>query len=216
MTEILPLLATATLETLIMVGLAMPLAAVGGLILAVLLVITAPGRIAARPALWRVLSAITNFGRSIPFIILVVAIVPLTRALVGTSIGTRAAIVPLVLGAIPYAARLLEGAILEVDPGVVEAVIAMGASPWQLVSKVYLPETMPALIRALTIMTVTLIGYSTMAGAIGGGGLGDLAIRYGYQRFRPDVTASTVVVIVILVQTIQWGGDLFAKHFDRR
>jgi ABC-type methionine transport system permease subunit len=145
-----------------------------------------------------------------------VAVVPLTRLLVGTSIGTDAAIVPLILAAIPYTARLVESALLEVDGGVIEAVITMGATPWQVMTRAYLPEAVPAILRALTIMVITLISYSAMAGAIGGGGLGDLAIRYGYQRFRPDVTLSTVVVLVLMVQAVQFTGDRLSRFFDRR
>jgi ABC-type methionine transport system permease subunit len=199
-----------------MVAVATVVSAAGGLALGMLLVATANGRVLRSPALHRILAAIVNIGRSIPFIILMVAVVPLTRLIVGTSIGTDAAIVPLILGAIPYAARLVESAFLEVDGGVVEAVITMGATPWQVVTKAYLPEAVPALIRALTIMIITLISYSAMAGAIGGGGLGDLAIRYGYQRFRPDVTVSTVIVLVAMVQAVQFTGDRLSRFFDRR
>lgn len=123
---------------------------------------------------------------------------------------------PLVVGVIPYVARLVESALIEVDPGVVEAVITMGATPWQVIGKAYLPEAIPALFRAMTIMSITLVSYSAMAGAIGGGGLGDLAIQYGYQRFRPDVMVATAIVLVIIVQTLQFVGDSLAKRFDRR
>jgi len=214
--ELFSLLLTSTLETLYMVGIAAVLSAAGGLILGILLLVTAPGRVLPAPAIHKTLTILTNFGRSIPFIIVVVAIVPFTRLIVGTSIGTNAAIVPLVIGAIPYVARLVESALIEVDPGVVEAVVTMGATPWQLITRAYLPEAIPALFRALTIMTITLVSYSAMAGAIGGGGLGDLAIRYGYQRFRPDVTLATVIVLVAIVQTFQFAGDTLAKRFDRR
>jgi ABC-type methionine transport system permease subunit len=216
MNELVGLLWQATLETVYMVAVATVVSAAGGLALGMLLVATANGRVLRSPALHRILAAIVNIGRSIPFIILMVAVVPLTRLIVGTSIGTDAAIVPLILGAIPYAARLVESAFLEVDGGVVEAVITMGATPWQVVTKAYLPEAVPALIRALTIMIITLISYSAMAGAIGGGGLGDLAIRYGYQRFRPDVTVSTVIVLVAMVQAVQFTGDRLSRFFDRR
>jgi ABC-type methionine transport system permease subunit len=210
------LLWQGTLETLYMVGVAAIFSALGGLVGGVLLVATAPGNISPAPIFHRTLAFIVNIGRSIPFIILMVAVVPLTRLIVGTSIGTDAAIVPLILAAIPYVARLVESALLEVDRGVIEAVISMGATPWQVVIKAYLPEAVPALVRALTIMTITLISYSAMAGAIGGGGLGDLAIRYGYQRFRPDVTLSVVVVLVVMVQALQFAGDRLSRYFDRR
>jgi ABC-type methionine transport system permease subunit len=209
MNEILGLLLPATAETLGMVGIAAILSGATGLLLGLLLVVASPG-------LYRLLSAVTNFGRSVPFIIIVVAIVPLTRLIAGTSIGTRAAIVPLVVGSIPYVARLVEVAIREVEPGVVEAVQAMGATTWQLVSKVYLPEALPSLVRAMTVMAITLLNYSAMVGAIGGGGLGDLAIRYGYQRFRPDIMVVTVLVLVVLVQVLQISGDRIASRLDRR
>jgi ABC-type methionine transport system permease subunit len=216
MSELSVLLWQATLETLYMVGLSALFSAIGGLAGGVLLVAMAPGNIAAAPVFHRVLTSLVNFGRSVPFIILMVAVVPFTRWIVGTSIGTEAAIVPLIVAAIPYVARLVESALLEVDRGVIEAVLTMGATPWQVITKAYLPEAVPALFRALTIMSITLISYSAMAGAIGGGGLGDLAIRYGYQRFRPDVTINTVVVLVIIVQVVQFGGDRLARYFDRR
>ncbi|WP_031498284.1 methionine ABC transporter permease [Bryobacter aggregatus] len=214
--SLLPLLSKATLETLVIVAVALPLAGLGGLLLGVLLVLSAPGGLLPQPLLRNLLGGIINFGRSVPFIILMVALVPVTRWLVGTSIGTAAAIVPLVFGAIPYGARLVEAALLEIDPGVRQAVEVMGARPWQIVTKVYLPEALPSLIRAATLLAVTLINYSAMAGAVGGGGLGDLAIRYGYQRFRPDVMLSTVLVLVALVQGLQWAGDRLSAHADRR
>src|SRR5690554_5300524 len=206
----------ALLETLAMVGVATTLAELGGLPLGVLLVATGPGRILASPRLHQVLGLVVNVGRSIPFIILMVAIIPFTRWLVGTSIGTAAAMVPLTVAAIPYVARLVESSLNEVDPGVVEAAVAMGASPWQVIRKVYLPEAVPSLIRGATITAITLVGYSAMAGAIGGGGLGDLAIRYGYQRFRTDVMLVTVAVLVLLVQTMQLLGNYWARRLDRR
>ena len=216
MSEVAGLLWQSTLETLYMVGVSAVFSCLGGLGLGVLLVATARENVAASPVVHRLLTSIVNIGRSIPFIILMVAVVPLTRVIVGTSIGTDAAIVPLILGAIPYVARLVESALLEVDQGVIEAVRSMGATPRQVITKVYLPEAVPGLIRALTIMIITLISYSAMAGAIGGGGLGDLAIRYGYQRFRPDVTVSTVVVLVLMVQAVQFTGDRLSRYFDRR
>jgi ABC-type methionine transport system permease subunit len=216
MSELAGLLWQATLETVYMVAISALFSALGGLVGGVLLVATEKDGIAAAPVFHRSLAAIVNIGRSIPFIILMVAVVPLTRLIVGTSIGTDAAIVPLILAAVPYVSRLVESALLEVDKGVVEAVISMGATPWQVVTRVYLPEAVPALIRALTIMTITLISYSAMAGAIGGGGLGDLAIRYGYQRFRPDVTLSVVVVLVAMVQVLQFAGDRLSRYLDRR
>ncbi|MCU1320563.1 MAG: Lipoprotein YaeC family [Acidobacteriaceae bacterium] len=215
MKTLLQLLWEPTLQTIWMVGVSALLSGVGGLVLGVLLVTTSRDQVLSAPWLYRTLNTITNIGRSVPFIILMVAIIPLTRWLVGTAIGTTAAMVPLVIGAIPYVGRLVEGALREVDSGVIEAVLTMGATPWQTIRKAYLPEAVPALIRAMTVVTITLVSYSAMAGAIGGGGLGDLAIRYGYQGFRPDVMISTVVVLVVFIQVIQFLGDALARHYQR-
>lgn len=210
------LLWKSTLETLYMVGVSTLLAAIGGLVVGVLMVATERGRVLSAPRLNRVLGAVVNVGRSVPFIILLVAIIPLTRWMTGSAIGTQAAIVPLVVGTIPYVARLVEAALKEVDGGVVEAVVSMGATPWQVITRAYLPEAVPALVRAVTLTAITLIGYSAMAGAVGGGGLGDVAVRYGYQRFRPDVMLATVVILVALVQLIQLAGETLARRYDRR
>jgi len=164
----------------------------------------------------KVLGTVVNIGRSIPFIILLVAIIPFTRFIVGSSIGTAAAIVPLTVGAIPFIARLVEGALLEVPSGLVEAAQAMGATPQQIVTKVLLPEALPGIINAITITLVTLVSYSAMAGTVGGGGLGDVGIRYGYQRFNGTVMMITVVMLVILVQLIQSVGDHLVKRVDHR
>lgn len=164
----------------------------------------------------KVLGIIVNIGRSIPFIILLVAIIPFTRFIVGSSIGTAAAIVPLTIAAIPFIARLVEGALLEVPAGLVEAALAMGANPMQIITKVLLPEALPGIINAATITLVTLVGYSAMAGTVGGGGLGDVGIRYGYQRFDGTVMMITVVILVILVQIIQSVGDFLVKRVDHR
>ncbi len=214
MNDLLQLLGEATLQTVLMVSVSVAISGVGGLILGVLLVTTESGHVLSAPCLYRILSVVTNIGRSVPFIILMVAILPLTRWLVGTSIGTTAAMVPLVVGAIPYVARLVEGALREVDDGVIEAVLTMGSTPWQVIRKAYLPEATPALIRAITVVAITLVSYSAMAGAIGGGGLGDLAIRYGYEGFRPDVMLATVLVLIVLIQLIQLFGDTLAKYFE--
>jgi len=164
----------------------------------------------------KVLGTVINIGRSIPFIILLVAIIPFTRFIVGSSIGTSAAIVPLTIAAIPFIARLVEGALLEVPSGLVEAAQAMGAKPMQIIMKVLLPEALPGIINAITITLVTLVGYSAMAGTVGGGGLGDVGIRYGYQRFDGTVMMITVVILVILVQIIQSLGDHLVKRVDHR
>jgi D-methionine transport system permease protein len=149
-------------------------------------------------------------------IILVVAIVPLTRLIAGTSIGTRAAVVPLTIAAIPFIGRVIEAAIREVDQGLVEAARAFGASPLQIVQKVLLPEAMPAVILALTLTVVSLLGYSAMVGAVGGGGLGDLGIRYGYQRFMPEVMVTVVLILIALVQGVQTLGEVIARRLDKR
>jgi len=184
--------------------------------LGVLLVITDRGGLLQNLALNRSLGAVVNATRSTPFIILLVALIPLTRLLVGTSIGTGAAIVPLSIAAIPFVGRLVENALREVDGGLIEAAQAMGATPSQIIIKVLIPEALPSIIAGLTITIVSLIGYSAMAGAVGGGGLGDLGIRYGYQRFLPDVMAAVVIVLIALVQVIQFGGDKLSRHFNHR
>jgi D-methionine transport system permease protein len=212
----LGLLLDALLETLAMVAASSALAGLLGVPLGIVLVATSPGHVLERPALNRVLGAIVNAARSTPFIILLVAIIPLTRLLVGTSLGTTAAIVPLTFAAIPFVARVAEAALREVDHGLIEAAQAMGASPLQIVVKVLVPEALPGLVAALTITVVNLIGYSAMAGAVGGGGLGDLGIRYGYQRFQPEVMAAVVAVLIVLVQAVQSLGDRLARRLDRR
>ena len=210
------LLLQALGETLLMVLASALFSSLIGIPLGVALHVTKRGQILQHPALNRILGAIINLGRSIPFIILLVAIIPLTRLIVGTSIGTVAAIVPLTIGAIPFVARLIEGALIDVPAGLVEAAQAMGAKPLQIIQKVLLPEALPGILNCLTITLVTLINYSAMAGAIGGGGLGDVGIRYGYQRFDPLVMITTVAMLVILVQLIQSLGDRLVKHVDHR
>ncbi|MET4693668.1 methionine ABC transporter permease [Endozoicomonas lisbonensis] len=209
------LLARSLWETIYMTGLSGLMSFVFGIPLGVLLYITKPGRFMASPVVNMVLGAVVNATRSVPFIILMVAIIPLTRMLVGTSIGTTAAIVPLTLAAIPFVARIAEGAINEVPGGLIEAAQAMGATPLQIITRVLLPEARPGLINGMTITLVTLVGYSAMAGAIGGGGLGDLGIRYGYQRFDGVIMLATVVVLIVLVQLVQSAGDRLQTHFDR-
>ncbi len=212
----LGLLFEALVETVIMVAISSGLAALGGVPLGVVLVVTAPGHVLERPGLHRALGAVVNAARSTPFIILLVAIIPFTRLVVGTSIGTAAAVVPLTVAAIPFVARLAEAALREVDPGLVEAAVAMGATPRQVVTKVLVPEALPGLVAAATITVVNLISYSAMAGAVGGGGLGDLGIRYGYQRFQPEVMLTVVVVLIVLVQGVQSLGDRVARRLNRR
>ncbi|WP_123670859.1 methionine ABC transporter permease [Actinocorallia herbida] len=199
-----------------MVWVSAVLTALGGLLLGVLLILTDRGGLAPCVPVNRVLGLVVNVGRSLPFIILMVAVLPLTRAVVGTTIGTEAAIVPLTIGAIPFFARLAETALREVDPGVVAAARAMGASRGQIVGKVLLREARPGLVAGLTVTVITLIGYSAMAGAIGGGGLGDLAIRYGYQRFETGTMIACVAVLVVLVQVIQMLGDLLVRRLSHK
>ncbi|MDN6181056.1 MAG: ABC transporter permease [Halomonas subglaciescola] len=210
------LILQATLDTLYMVGVSGVISTLLGVPLGILLNITRPGQIIAMPVINQVLSVVTNVGRSIPFIILMVAIIPFTRLLVGTSIGINAASVPLTIAAIPFVARLVEGALNEISPGLIEAAQAMGATPWQIVRNVLLPEARGGIITGLTITAVTLVSYSAMAGAVGGGGLGDLGIRYGYNRFNPTIMLITVVILVVMVQGFQSLGDYLVRKNDRK
>lgn len=214
--EVINQLVLSTAATLYMVGAAAALGTLFGLPLGVFLATSQKGEILAAPAANRALGAVVNATRSTPFIILVVAIIPFTRLIAGTSIGTTAAIVPLVVAATPFIARIVESAIREVDPGLIEAARAMGATPLQIVRKVLVPEAMPSISLGLTLAVVSLIGYSAMVGAVGGGGLGDLGIRYGYQRFMPDVMLAVVVILIVLVQSVQTVGDMIARKLNRR
>ena len=202
--------------TLYMVAVATLITVLFGLPLGVLLVTTDRGHIWEKPRLNRVLGAIVNVGRSLPFIILLVAVAPLTRLIVGTTIGPTAAIVPLTLAVIPLFARVVETAIREIDRGLIEAAQSMGCTNWQIIRKVLLPEALPSLVLGLTIMIIAVIGYSAMAGAIGGRGLGDLAVRQGYQRFDTNVMIATVVLLIIMVQIIQSLGNWAARRMSRR
>ena len=214
--EIIRLIAQSTLDTLAMVAVAAGLGTVFGLPLGVFLATSKRGELFAAPAADALLGVLVNATRSTPFIILVVAIIPFTRLIAGTSIGTAAAIVPLTVASTPFIARLIEGAVREVDQGLVEAARAMGATPAQIVRKVLVPEALPAIVLGLTLALVSLIGFSAMVGAVGGGGLGDLGIRYGYQRFMPDVMAAVVAVLIVLVQLVQSIGDRLARHLNKR
>ena len=214
--ELLRLFVESFWETLVMVGVSGSVATLLGVPLGVLLVITERDNLVPNVPMNRAVGAIVNAVRSTPFIILLVAIIPFTRLVVGTSIGTIAAIVPLTLAATPFVGRIVENALREVDRGLIEAAQAMGATPYQIVSKVLIPEALSAIVGGLTITLVSLIGYSAMAGAIGGGGLGDLGIRYGYQRFLPAVMLAVVVVLIVLVQAIQFAGDRLARQVNRR
>jgi len=214
--ELINLLVQATADTLTMVALSAAIGTLLGLPLGVFLATSRRGELLAAPALNAALGVIVNATRSTPFIILVVAIIPFTRLVAGTSIGTYAASVPLTVAATPYIARLVEAAIREVDHGLVEAARAFGASPGQIIRKVLIPEALPGIVLGLTLAVVSLVGYSAMAGAVGGGGLGDLGIRYGYQRFRPDMMLAVVVVLIVLVQVFQSAGERLARRLNRR
>ena len=214
--QIINLLLQGFLETVQMTVISTVVAVLIGVPLGVILVITSRGHIMQNEGLNKVLGAIVNATRSIPFIILMVAIIPFTRLVAGTSIGTTAACVPLTLAAIPFLARLVETAIKEVNGGVIEAAQSMGATPLQIIWKVLLPEALPTLIDNITVLIVNLISYSAMAGAIGGGGLGDIAIRYGYQRFQGDVMLATIVILIVLVQVIQSLGDYLSRKVNKK
>lgn len=214
--QLISLLAQSLRETMTMVGWSLLFTLIGGLPLGIVLVVTARGHILPHPILSSILGTVVNAARSVPFIILMVAIIPLTRLIAGSSIGTRAAIVPLTLAAIPFAARMFETVLLKVDMGVIEAAQSMGASPWQIVTRVLLPESFGGLILSTAIVAVNLIGYSAMAGVVGGGGLGDLAVRYGFQRFRQDIMLYTVLLLIVVVQSIQAMGDWAARKWVRR
>ncbi len=214
--QIINLLLQGFLETLQMTVISTVVAVLLGVPLGVILVITSRGHIMQNDAVNKVLGAVVNATRSIPFIILMVAIIPFTRLVAGTSIGTTAACVPLTLAAIPFLARLVETAIKEVNGGVIEAAQSMGATPVQIIWKVLLPEALPTLIDNITVLIVNLISYSAMAGAIGGGGLGDIAIRYGYQRFQGDVMLATIIILIVLVQVIQSAGDYLSRKVNKK
>ena len=214
--EMMPLLTKALGETIYMVAISMLIASAIGIPLGVLLHVTAKGEFLDAPMVNRSIGAVVNAVRSIPFIILMVAIIPLTRLIVGSAIGTTAAMVPLVIASVPFIGRQAETSLREVPRGLVEAALSMGATPMQIITRVLLPESMPGIVSQLTTVIIALVGESAMAGAIGGGGLGDLAIRYGYQRFRPDIMIATVVILIVLVQLVQFLGNTLAARLDKR
>ena len=214
--DMIPLLTKALGETVYMVAVSMAIASALGIPLGVLLYTTDKGQILESPNLNKIIGTVVNAIRSIPFIILMVAIIPLTRLLVGSAIGTTAAMVPLVIASIPFIGRQVETSLKEVPYGLIEAALSMGATPMQIISRVLLPESMPSIVAQLTTVVISLVGESAMAGAIGGGGLGDLAIRYGYQRFRPEVMIATVIILIVLVQAVQFVGNTIAKHLDKK
>lgn len=214
--DLWPLLLDGTLDTLYMVALAALFTLLIGLPLGVLLFITRREGVLPAPRLNQLLGSIINVGRSLPFIVLLIALIPFTRVIVGTTLGSTAAVVPITIGAFPFFARIVESALDEVDKGRIEAILSMGGNAWHVISKVLLPEALPALLAGITLTIVMLIGFSSMAGVIGGGGLGDLAIRYGYQRFNDQVMIGTVVILVAMVQLVQSTGDRLVRRLAHR
>jgi D-methionine transport system permease protein len=206
----------ATLDTLTMLGGSLIFTLLLGLPLGILLFLTSKRQLLEQPYLYGTLSFIVNILRSVPFVILLIIMIPFTVLLTGTSLGVAGAIPPLVVGATPFFARLVETALREVDRGIIEATQAMGASTSQIVFKALLPEAMPGMMAAVTVTAITLVSYAAMSGVIGGGGLGDLAIRFGYQRFQTDVMVVTVVLLLVLVQVLQMIGDRLVIHFSRK
>ncbi|OUO52927.1 methionine ABC transporter permease [Desulfovibrio sp. An276] len=210
------LLWEGTLDTLYMTLVSTFFSYVFGMIMAMVLVITRGDGIHPMPVVYRVLDVVVNLTRSFPFLILMIAVIPFTRFLVGTTIGNNATVVPLVIAAAPFVARLIEQSLLEVDKGVIEAAQSMGASTWQIMYKVYIPEARPSLVNGSAIAATTILGYSAMSGAVGGGGLGKLAIMYGYNRYQTDIMFATVVLLIIVVQLLQSFGDWATRKSDKR
>ncbi len=211
MSFVTDLLLKATAQTLYMTFVSTFLASLFGLVLAVVLLLTKNGGLMPNRVIFTTLDAVVNCLRSFPFIILIIVLFPFTRWLIGTSIGTTAAIVPLVIGAAPFVARLIENAMNEVSGDIVEAAQSFGASKSQIIFKVILPEALPSIINAITLTLIVIVGFTAMAGTVGGGGLGDVAMRYGYQRFRPDILLYTVIILIVLVQLIQMCGDFLYR-----
>ncbi|WGG45259.1 ABC transporter permease [Rossellomorea sp. DA94] len=216
LTSILPELNKAFFETVYMVGISLAVAIVVGLPLGILLFVTDKGLFLQNSFIKKVVGFVVNMVRSVPFIILLVALLPLTKLLTGTTIGPTAASVSLSVAGIPFFARMVETSLREIDKGVIEASVSVGASPWMIIKDVLLPEARPAVIQAITITTISLVAYSAMAGIVGGGGVGDLAIRFGYYRYDNTVMITTVVILICLVQLIQYTGDVFARLVDKR
>ncbi|USG66312.1 ABC transporter permease [Brevibacillus ruminantium] len=205
-----------SIDTLTMLGFSTLFTVIIGLPLGILLFLTSKGQLLENRLFYSVSSFVVNVLRSVPFIILMILLIPVTKMLVGTSLGVKGSIPPLVIGAAPFFARLVETSLREVDRGVIEAAQSMGASNWQIIRSVLLPESRPGLIAGITITTVALVSYTAMSGVIGGGGLGDLAIRYGYQRFQTDVMIVTVFILLVLVQILQSLGDRLVIKFSRK
>jgi len=207
MDKIIGLLLPAFNETIYMVFFSMIFSLLIGIPIGILLYVTKPDNILPMNKLNKILDIIVNIGRSFPFIILMILVLPISRFIVGTTIGSTASIVPLSISAAPFVARIIEGAVSEVDRGIIEASVSLGASKFEIITKVLIPEALPSLVHGVTLTIINLIGYSAMAGAIGGGGLGDVAIRYGYQRFQVDIMIISVISIIILVQIVQFTGN---------
>jgi len=216
MENLVELLYKPLVETLYMIGVSMIFSVIIGLILGTVLVVTSENHIMPSKIINSILSNVINITRSFPFIILLIVLFPLTKLIVGTKIGTTAAIVPLSFAATPFFARMVETALRDIPWGIIEAALAMGSSPMQIIIKVMIPEAMPSIIQAVTTTTIGVLGYSAMAGSIGGGGLGDLAIVYGYQRWRTDSMVITVIVLIVLVVIIQLIGDFISRKIDKR
>lgn len=214
--DLWPLLLDGSLDTLYMVSLAALFTVLIGLPLGVLLFLTRRDGVLPAPLFNQVIGSAVNIGRSLPFIVLLIALIPFTRIIIGTTLGSTAAVVPITIGAFPFFARVVENALDEVDKGRIEAILSMGGNVWHIISKVLLPEALPALLAGITLTIVMLIGFSSMAGVIGGGGLGDLAIRYGYQRFNDQVMVGTVVILVVMVQLVQSIGDRLVRRLAHR
>lgn len=205
----------ALLETLYMVSVSTIFAVIIGAIPAIILTLTAPNGLKPNQGVYKTLDFIINILRSFPFIILLVAVVPLTKIIVGKSIGTTAAIVPLTIAAAPFAARVIESSLREVNPGVIEAAKSFGATNFQILTRVMLKEALPSIILGITLTVISVISYSAMAGAIGGGGLGDIAVKYGYHRFKTDITVYTVIILIILVQVVQSFGNFIYRKLTK-
>jgi D-methionine transport system permease protein len=206
----------ALYDTIFMVGVSAGIALLAGIPLAVLLIVTAPGGFLASPRLNRAIGSVVNGFRATPFIVMLVALIPFTRLVTGTTIGVWAAIVPLSISATPFFARIAEVSLREVDPGLIEAAQALGCRKWHIVTQVLLPEALPGIVGGFTITLVALIGSSAMAGAVGAGGLGDLAIRYGYQRFDTQVMLIVIAALIALVSLVQFAGDQWVRHLRSR
>ena len=216
MAQIFGLVGISTLQTLQMVFFSTLFAVIIGFPLGILLFITSSTGIMPKPLFNMVLSRIIDVLRSFPFVILMIVLLPFTRFVLGTAIGTSATIMPLSLAAAPFVARVIETALIEIDPGVITAARAMGSTNWQIIRKVLVPEVLPSVVSGITLTIINLISYSAMAGTLGGGGLGDLAIRYGYQRFRTDIMLASVVVIILLVALIQFAGTKLSERILKK